>query len=83
MQEDRAAIWNSVSVALHFQKQRNLSGRIVKDKIEPLLSQNFENNSLVKHSLISIVSPALYLNHPAGANALINQISYQAGLPFG
>ncbi|ANJ75847.1 hypothetical protein A9Y76_25635 [Ralstonia insidiosa] len=79
LQEDRAAIWNSVSVALHFQKQRNLSGRIVKDKIEPLLSQNFENNSLVKHSLISIVSPALYLNHPAGANALINQISYQAG----
>lgn len=79
LQEDRAAIWNMVSVALHFQKQRDLSSRVVKEKIEPLLAQSFENNGLIKNAIIYNASPALYLNHPVGADAMINQIPYQAG----
>lgn len=76
--DSRANLWNFVAVSLYFQNRRDMSERIVRERIEPIISQDFEHNIVVRNAIIATCAPSLYLNHAAAANALIDRIASAA-----
>lgn len=76
--DSRVNLWNFVAVSLHFQNRRDLSARVVKEKIEPIISQDFDYNNAVRDEIIATCAPSLYLNHAAAANAQISRIASSA-----
>ncbi|MBC7999512.1 MAG: hypothetical protein IAF58_16285 [Leptolyngbya sp.] len=72
--EQRMVLWADLGTNLHFRGKSTIAKMICTEFVQPTLHQNYNNNELVRDTLIEASAPFLYLTHPPSASILIERI---------